>query len=82
MLRKAEQERMSSPALRDAVKGRAPIALDDPIPLIYEAISTSRRAQVIARGNAKSAIGNAIASLEDAATMAKETRGAPAMAAA
>ena len=71
MLRKAEAEKLTSPALRDVIRGQSPPDMRDPMPLIHDAIAASHKAQMLTRGGAKAAIGNAIASLEDAAGMLK-----------
>lgn len=71
MLRKAEAEKLTSPALRDVIRGQGPSDMRDPMPLLRDAISSANKAQALAHGKAKAAIGNGIAALEDAAGMLK-----------
>jgi len=71
LLRKAEAEKLTSPALRDMIRGQSPPDMRDPMPLLRDAISSADKAQALAHGRARAAIGNGIAALEDAAGMLK-----------
>ena len=71
LLRKAEAEKLTSPALRDMIRGQSPPDMRDPMPLLRDAISSANKAQALAHGRARAAIGNGIAALEDAAGMLK-----------